>query len=139
MSVTAFDHVAIPVAHPEQMLDFYRTLGFGAPATEEWRANPARPFAVTFGNNKINMHPPEMWQNAAFTLRGPTASPGCGDFCFVWSGTPEALHAALQAVGAAIELGPVARLGGRAGGTMGTSVYSRDPDGNLIEFIIYAD
>jgi catechol 2,3-dioxygenase-like lactoylglutathione lyase family enzyme len=37
--------------------------------------------------------------------------------------------------GVAVELGPVERSGAR--GT-GRSVYSRDPDGSLLEFIAYA-
>lgn len=48
----------------------------------------------------------------AFTLRGPTARPGCGDLCLVWSGTIEALKSTLQRAGAAIEEGPVERVGG---------------------------
>jgi catechol 2,3-dioxygenase-like lactoylglutathione lyase family enzyme len=71
-------------------------------------------------------------------LRGPTAQPGCGDFCFVWSGPIDALQELLAEVGAAVEEGPVERRGGRAGGrAMGTSLYTRDPDGNLLEFITY--
>ena len=34
-----------------------------------------------------------------------------------------------------IELGPVPRAGGR--GVVGTSVYFRDPDGNLVEIMAY--
>ena len=34
--------------------------------------------------------------------------------------------------------GPIARVGGRAGSqVLGISVYARDPDDNLIEFISY--
>ena len=34
--------------------------------------------------------------------------------------------------------GPVERIGGRDGGrAKGTSLYVRDPDSNLLEFIIY--
>ena len=40
--------------------------------------------------------------------------------------------------GAVIEEGPVPRTGGMNGGsTQGISVYTRDPDANLLEFIIY--
>jgi catechol 2,3-dioxygenase-like lactoylglutathione lyase family enzyme len=53
----------------------------------------------------------------------------------VWDGSGEALRALLDDAGAAIEEGPVARHGGRR--TEGTSVYTRDPDGNLLEFMIY--
>ena len=84
------------------------------------------------------LHPPERWQDPRFTLRAPAARPGCGDFCFVWQGTLEALLAALGRAGAAVEAGPVERVGGRDHGrAKGTSVYTRDPDGNLLEFISY--
>jgi hypothetical protein len=64
--------------------------------------------------------------------------PGCGDFCFVWDGSIEEARSMLQAAGAEIVEGPVAREGGRSGGTAaGTSLYTRDPDQNLLEFIVY--
>ena len=84
MTVVAFDHVAIPTDRPLEMLTFYRALGFGAPAPQEWQASGATHFALQFGENKINVHAPARWKDPAFTLRGPTAVPGCGDFCFVW-------------------------------------------------------
>ncbi len=44
----------------------------------------------------------------------------------------------MREVGAEVEEGPVDRTGGRNGGTAtGTSFYIRDPDENLLEFIIY--
>ena len=138
ISVIAFDHVAIPTAKPEEMLRFYRALGFSAPAPEDWRAEKKPFFSIQFGENKINVHAPELWQNSAFTLRGNTAQPGCGDFCFVWSGTLTDLIEKLQWTAAAIEEGPVERIGGRdAGRAKGISVYTRDPDNNLLEFIVY--
>lgn len=137
MTVRAFDHVAIPTAQPEAMMRFYGALGFGVPSPEEWRAQGQPFFSIVFGDNKINVHAPELWQSS-WTLRGPTAQPGCGDFCFVWSGTRLELDAKLRAAGAAIEEGPVERIGGRDGGrAKGMSVYTRDPDRNLLEFIIY--
>jgi catechol 2,3-dioxygenase-like lactoylglutathione lyase family enzyme len=94
--------------------------------------------ALQFGNNKINVHPPALWSNPEFTLRGPAARPGCGDFCLVWDGSVADLTALLDGAGAAVEVGPVRREGGRDGGrSVGTSVYTRDPDGNLLEFIVY--
>jgi catechol 2,3-dioxygenase-like lactoylglutathione lyase family enzyme len=41
----------------------------------------------------------------------------------------------LDHAGAKIEEGPVARQGGRK--KAATSMYVRDPDGNLLEFMIY--
>jgi catechol 2,3-dioxygenase-like lactoylglutathione lyase family enzyme len=55
--------------------------------------------------------------------------------CFVWDGDLESLQAALQHAGAQVELGPVERQGGRG---PGISVYTRDPDDNLLEFIMYS-
>ena len=138
MPVVAFDHVAVPSAQPERMLRFYRDLGFAAPDPQEWRALKARVFSVHFGDNKINFHAPALWERADFTLRGPAARPGCGDFCFVWSGSQAELIDVLDTAGATIEEGPVRRLGGRRGGLdEGLSMYTRDPDGNLLEFIVY--
>ena len=48
------------------------------------------------------------------------------------------LRATLERAGAPVELGPVDRVGGRDGGVAaGISYYLRDPDGNLLEFIVY--
>jgi catechol 2,3-dioxygenase-like lactoylglutathione lyase family enzyme len=138
MTVRAFDHVAIPTDRPEEMLLFYRALGFTAPTPEEWRAQGTPFFSLQFGENKINVHAPELWRNPTFTLRGETAKPGCGDFCFVWSGTADDLRRTLHDAGASIEDGPVERVGGRNGGrAKGMSFYTRDPDNNLLEFIVY--
>ncbi|HLF79512.1 MAG TPA: VOC family protein [Dehalococcoidia bacterium] len=139
MPVASFDHAAIPTAKPEEMIAFYKKLGFSVVNEEEWRQGKARAFAFAFGDSKINVHPPAVWQNTAFTLRGPSALPGCGDFCFVWDGTIEEAKAMLDAAGAEIIVGPVQRDGGRGlGRTIGTSLYTRDPDQNLLEFMVYA-
>lgn len=138
MTVAAFDHVAIPTARPEEMLRFYHALGFTVPTLEDWRASEQLFFSIQFGENKINVHAPVIWQNPAFTLRGHTARPGCGDFCFVWSGTLTELREKLDVAGARVEEGPVERVGGRdTGRAVGTSIYTRDPDDNLLEFIVY--
>ena len=134
MPVASFDHVALPTNKPEEMIAFYRALGFAVPDVEKWRAAGVPFFSIQFGGQKINVHAPGMWQRAEFTLRGPTAQPGCGDLCFVWEGGAERLREALAAARAEIIAGPVELPGGRG---KGTSVYVRDPDANLLEFIIY--
>ena len=64
MSVIAFDHVAIPTARPEEMLRFYRALGFSAPEPEDWRAEKVPFFSIQFGEHKINVVPRcFMWVN----------------------------------------------------------------------------
>ena len=84
----------------------------------------------------INFHRPATWQRAGVTLRAPNARPPCGDLCFVWDGSPDGLRGRLDAAEAMIEEGPVAREGGRRKDA--SSIYTRDPDGNLLEFMIYS-
>lgn len=127
--VSGFDHVALPMQNTDAMLAFYRRLGFDV------RENAAA-CSVYVGTQMINFHRPARWQDATFTLRAPKAQPPCGDLCFVWSGTPTELKAWLDGAGAGIVEGPVPRQGGRKAGA--SSVYIRDPDGNLLEFMIYS-
>jgi catechol 2,3-dioxygenase-like lactoylglutathione lyase family enzyme len=127
--VRGFDHVAVPMQNTDAMLAFYRRLGF------EMRESAAA-VSVYVGGQMINFHRPARWQDASFSLRAPAAKPPCGDFCFVWDGTPPALKAWLDGAGVNVEAGPVPRPGGRQ--AEGSSVYVRDPDGNLLEFMIYS-
>jgi len=131
--INAFDHVALPMQRVEAMVKFYTDLGCRVVEQSNGRL-----YAVIFGNNKINFHTPELWQSGRFSLRGPSALPGCGDLCFVWQDSQDALSETLSRANAEIEEGPVERTGGMNGGsTRGISVYTRDPDSNLLEFIIY--
>jgi catechol 2,3-dioxygenase-like lactoylglutathione lyase family enzyme len=127
--VSGFDHVALPMQNTDAMLTFYRRLGFDVRET-------ASVVSVYVGSQMINFHRPTLWQNATFTLRAPAAKPPCGDLCFVWDGTAASLKAMFERANAKIEVGPVDRAGGRQ--KTGSSVYVRDPDGNLLEFMIYA-
>jgi len=108
---------------------FYR--GLGCEVSEGPNAS-----SVYIGDQMINFHRPALWQRETFTLRASAAKPPCGDLCFVWDGSPRSLKARLGQAGAKIFEGPVARQGGRK--KTGSSVYVRDPDGNLLEFIIYS-
>ena len=129
--IRSFDHVAVPMQNTDEMVRFYRALGFEVMEGE-------RICSVHFGDCKINFHRPATWQDESFTLRAPAAEPPCGDFCFVWDGTQSALLNALERAGAQVIVGPVDRTGGRNGGTAnGISHYIRDPDDNLLEFIVY--
>jgi len=125
--VVGFDHVALPMRQTEAMSAFYRAMGMKVTENEYL-------VQVYIGNQMINFHRPEVWQRR-FSLRAPAAEPPCGDLCFVWEGSPEALQRLLEAAGATIEEGPVERQGGRQ--TTASSVYTRDPDGNLLEFMRY--
>ena len=126
--IKGFDHVALPMQNVDAMLAFYRGLGLEV-------AENAQACSVYIGNQMINFHRPALWQRETFTLRAPAAKPPCGDLCFVWDGTAESLKAMLDRAGARVVEGPVARQGGRKAAA--SSVYVRDPDGNLLEFMIY--
>jgi catechol 2,3-dioxygenase-like lactoylglutathione lyase family enzyme len=126
--IRGFDHVALPMQNTEAMLAFYR--GLGLPVNES-----AGACSVYIGDQMINFHRPNRWQDATFTLRAPAAKPPCGDLCVVWEGTPASLTAMLGRAGAKVVEGPVPRQGGRRAAA--SSVYVRDPDGNLLEFMIY--
>lgn len=127
-SIDGFDHVSLPMRDSEAMVAFYRSLGLQV-------AEHPHVVSVYVGNQMINLHRPSIWQREDFTLRAPAAKPPCGDLCFVWDGSPETLDELLASAGATIIEGPVARQGGRR--TDASSVYVRDPDGNLVEFMIY--
>jgi catechol 2,3-dioxygenase-like lactoylglutathione lyase family enzyme len=126
--VSGFDHVALPMQNTGAMVTFYGALGFQTSET-------ATAVSVYVGDQMINFHRPAHWQDATFTLRAPAAKPPCGDLCFVWDGTAASLRTLLERAGAKVEEGPVARQGGRR--KTGSSVYVRDPDRNLLEFMIY--
>jgi len=128
-SIRGYDHVALPMQNTDAMIAFYKSLGLQV-------AENAQAVSVYVGTQMINFHRPATWQRATFTLRAPAAKPPCGDLCFVWEGTAEALKSLLDRVGVKIEEGPVARQGGRRAAA--SSVYVRDPDGNLLEFMIYS-
>jgi catechol 2,3-dioxygenase-like lactoylglutathione lyase family enzyme len=128
MSVSGFDHVSLPLRDADAMAAFYRALGFPVDENDYL-------VVVHVGDQMINFHREAMWTRADFTLRAPAALPPCGDFCVRWEGTADALDAALATVGAAVEEGPVPRPGAK--GVEATSVYVRDPDGNLVELMRY--
>jgi len=127
-TIRGFDHVSLPMQQTEAMVAFYRSLGLQV-------AEHPHVVSVYAGNQMINLHRPETWQKKGFTLRAPAAIPPCGDLCFVWGGSPDSLSTLLDAAGAEVVEGPVAREGGRRADA--SSVYVRDPDGNLLEFMIY--
>jgi catechol 2,3-dioxygenase-like lactoylglutathione lyase family enzyme len=86
--------------------------------------------ALRFGAQKINLHEVD----AKVTPHAQAAQPGSLDLCLVIAVGPDDAIFQLHACGVPIERGPVSRIG--ALGDI-TSVYCRDPDGNLIELASY--
>ncbi len=124
--MSGLDHLVLTVSDPDRTSAFYqRVLGMQPITFGDGRR------ALTFGPSKINLHKAEH----EITPHAARPTPGSADLCLVTNSTPEHVLAALKATGIATELGPVPRTGAR--GPI-TSVYIRDPDGNLIEIASYA-
>jgi catechol 2,3-dioxygenase-like lactoylglutathione lyase family enzyme len=84
-----------------------------------------------FGDVQLNCHGPGLDPTPVARL---PVTPGNSDLCFEWTGPIGQAKAHVEAHGLPVELGPVARAGARGDGM---SIYFRDPDGSLIEFISY--
>ena len=136
MPTVGIDHLAIPTANADRLIEFYQRLGFTINDEADWRAGKANIFSIQIGDSKINVHP----EGYTASLRGPTARPGCTDICFVWDGTAEECQKMLADAGVEVIRGPGPRKGARGGGRFpAVSLYARDPDDNLLEWMIYLD
>jgi len=130
--VERFDHLVLNVRDVQAAAAWYeRVLGMQREDFDPGRGQPRRT-ALKFGRQKINLRPVDHSVEAWFTARNPMA--GSDDLCFIGTAAAEEVVRHLQACGVTIEVGPVTRTG--ALGPM-TSVYCRDPDGNLIEIAAY--
>jgi catechol 2,3-dioxygenase-like lactoylglutathione lyase family enzyme len=120
------DHCVIHVSDWEHSNAFYRDV-LGAALIRQGNG-----WAYRFGDTQLNCHGPGVDANPVARL---PVQPGNSDLCFEWPGPIAGAQAHLKQHGVAIELGPVPRKAARGNGT---SVYFRDPDGSLLEFISYA-
>jgi catechol 2,3-dioxygenase-like lactoylglutathione lyase family enzyme len=124
------DHIVINVEDVEGMVAFYQdALDLPAERLEAYRAGDA-PFPSVRLNDQtiIDFFPKPMWtddphaQGSGENMNHVCLAAGKSDW--------DALRQRLDARGIEIETGPAPRGGAR--GT-GTSIYFRDPEGNLIE------
>ena len=123
--IDRIDHFVLTVRSLEATCAFYeRVLGF------ERADAPGRPTSLRFGRQKINVHEVER----TFEPKANTPAPGSADFCLIADRPLDQVRANVEACSVAIELGPVRRVG--ALGAI-TSIYFRDPDGNLVEVSEY--
>jgi catechol 2,3-dioxygenase-like lactoylglutathione lyase family enzyme len=123
----ALDHSVIHVSDRVRSNAFYRDV-VGA----ELIGDQDGVAMYRLGANQLNVHGPGL--DDPQPLAEVPVLPGGSDLCFVWPGPVEGAIEHLSSHGIDVELGPVPRIG--AGGD-GTSVYFRDPDGSLLEFISY--
>jgi len=129
-AVDRLDHITLNCHDVEVTASWYqRVLGMDR---EEF-GRQMRP-CLKFGGQKLNLRPDSADAKEWFTAREPLA--GTADLCFVTAVGAGNVVDHLRACGVTIELGPVERIG--ALGPM-TSVYCRDPDGNLIEIATYLE
>jgi catechol 2,3-dioxygenase-like lactoylglutathione lyase family enzyme len=121
----AIDHVVIAVSDWERSNAFYRDV-LGAEIV------PRGPtFAYRFHDQQFSVHGPG---GDPYPVARKPVQPGNSDLCFVWPGPIAEAVSHLRRHGVEIEEGPVERPGVKG---VGTSVYFRDPDGSLLEFISY--
>ncbi|BCJ90726.1 virulence protein [Terrihabitans soli] len=123
MRVLRLDHLVLTVASIPATSAFYAGLGFQPVTFGDGRT------ALAFGDQKINLHELE----GPYHPKAARPTLGAADLCFIVRSLEETAEK-IAASGIAVEEGPVARTG--AIGPI-TSIYVRDPDGNLIEFSEY--
>jgi len=127
MEIDHIDHFVITAADVDITCEFYeRVLGMTVKEFAEGRK------ALYFGNQKINVHP---LVGAGPSLRAELPSVGGADFCLIAKSSIEEVLDQLRDQGVPVEVGPDKRSG--AIGPI-TSVYFRDPDGNLVEVSNYS-
>ncbi|MEK9833834.1 MAG: VOC family protein [Rhodospirillaceae bacterium] len=121
MKIRSLDHLVLTVASIEATCAFYTdALGMAVETFAEGRV------ALKFGDQKINLHQ----AGREFEPKAAHPLPGSGDLCFLTDAPVRDVIDRLRTLGIEIIEGPVPRTG--ATGPL-TSVYFRDPDGNLIE------
>lgn len=125
MKIDRLDHLVLTVRDVEASCAFYsQVLGMEIVTFSGGRK------ALSFGSQKINLHP----AGAPFEPHALVPTPGSADLCFISDEPISNVIAHLGGAGVAIIEGPIGRTG--ALGPI-TSVYFRDPDGNLIEVSTY--
>ena len=125
MKQPKLDHCVITVSDWTRSNRFYQSV-LGAELIPLGRG-----WAYRIGQEQLNLHGPGVPGDPNARLPVPA---GGSDLCFEWPGPIEEAAAHLKAQHVPIEVGPVARTGAKG---KGMSVYFRDPDGSLLEFISY--
>ncbi|WP_299937179.1 VOC family protein [uncultured Pelagimonas sp.] len=124
-SVLFLDHLVLTVLDIPTTIQFYETV-LGMHAIEFNPADGSTRWALSFGAQKINLHP----VGGEFDPKSNQPTPGSADLCFLSDQPLSEWQGHLATHGVQIEEGPVPRTG--ATGPI-LSLYVRDPDHNLIE------
>lgn len=124
MRILGVDHIVITTDKPEACIAFYTETLDMKLGSESDR------IVFYFGNQKINVHR----RKAEFLPAAKNPTVGSVDLCLIAEDSIEEIRTELKNKGAVLETGIVSRTGAK--GKM-TSIYLRDPDGNLIEIGVY--
>jgi catechol 2,3-dioxygenase-like lactoylglutathione lyase family enzyme len=135
MGIAAIDHWVIVVKDLEETFAFYRKLGLDAGWQERPGGRGTRPIIRISETQKLNVYVLDRYE-----IESPTFAPGyalgANDFCLRWEGTVAEAQEFLEKAGVPALGEPAARSGSLGAAT---SLYVRDPDGNLIELMTYGD
>lgn len=120
MRVRSLDHLVLTVQDIDATIRFYELLGM-----QRQRFGDGR-IALGFGDQKLNLHQ----VGAEVSPHAARPAPGSADLCLLVDGDIDEVVESLARAGIPVELGPVSRTGATSALS---SVYVRDPDGNLVE------
>jgi catechol 2,3-dioxygenase-like lactoylglutathione lyase family enzyme len=130
IAIRGIDHIAMTVADFDASFAFYTSvLAAEAPLVAKFRSGDLSSLPLYVGGAVINMQHAE----APAYIVADKPTPGAVDICFRWDDTIEAAISHLESHGVAVIEGPVPRFA--ADRSKGQSVYFRDPDDNLLEFL----
>lgn len=132
LHVYELDHLVLNVADVDRALTFYVDgLGLQAERRAEYeKGDVPFPSVRLNGHTIVDLFPPKLHGNES------AHGTNLNHFCLVVSERIEEISRHLESIGAPVDRGPVRGFG--ALGT-GTSFYTRDPDGNVIELRTYVE
>ncbi|MCD6355780.1 MAG: VOC family protein [Anaerolineaceae bacterium] len=122
--IKRLDHFVLTTNNLKKCLDFYTSIGFTA--SEHHGRHELR-----CGSFKINVHT----AGKELSPHAGKVTPGSADFCLEVDGILDEILAKARRKGFPIVLEKTIKKGFY--GEM-TSIYLRDPDGNLVEFCTYS-
>ena len=134
LRIRTIDHAVVMAADMERSIKFYcDTLGGRPRYLQRFRDGGLPVLPIELGGAVMNL---QYLDKPAYLVAERLES-GTLDVCFRWDGTIAEAEAHLKDAGIVIMEGPVPRWA--ADGVWGQSVYFRDPDGNLLEFLSTAE
>ena len=124
-TIDRVDHFVLTVVDIDETCDFYDdALGMERETFAGGRT------ALKFGQQKINLHPAA----EPYNPHADNPVPGAADFCLITDTSVDDVKVHLESLDIDVFIGPTSKTG--AMGPL-TSIYFRDPSGNLVEISNY--